>query len=131
MEKNMIQRHIVVASAWLEIVVGAILIAVPDLPCVLLFGARPEGIAIPLARWVGVGLLALGIACLPSEAGESHSAVLGLSVFNAGLAVLLVWVGITTVHGFLLWPGAILHAAITVALLPQLRASATEERGLR
>ena len=118
----MIQRYLVMASAWLEIGVGALFITVPDAPCLLLFGAKPEGVAMPLARWVGVGLLALGIACLPSRAAESHrSTVLGLFVFNAGLAILLAWVGIvTSVHGFLLWPGAILHAAITVAFLPQL-----------
>ena len=110
------------ASAWLEIVVGAILLTVPNAPCLLLFGAKPEGIAMPLARWVGVGLLALGIACLPSKAAGSHrSAVLGLFVFNAGLATLLAWVGVVTaVHGLLLWPGVILHAGITVALLQRL-----------
>jgi hypothetical protein len=49
---------------------------------------------------------------------------MGLFVFNAGLAILLAWVGVVTaVHGFLLWPGAILHAAIAVALLPQLLTS--------
>src|SRR5262249_32603850 len=123
MEGNMMQRYVLMASAWLEIFVGAIFITVPDVPCGLLFGARPEGIGMPLARWVGVALLALGIACLNAE--ESHHCVgLGLFVFNAGLALLLVWVGLaTTFHGFLLWPGAALHAAITVALLPQLRAS--------
>src|SRR5215468_6929731 len=106
--------------------VGLIFITVPDLPCALVFGAKPEGIGIPLAHWVGVGLLALGIACLPPKAAPSHRiAVLGLFVFNAGLAILLAWVGVVTAgHGFLLWPGAILHAAITVALLPQLLTSA-------
>src|SRR5215831_18451400 len=120
------QRYVVMASAWLEIIVGLIFILVPYVPCVLVFGAKPEGVGMPLARWVGVGLLALGIAYLPSKAAESHrSAVLGLVVFNAGLAILLAWVGVVTaVHGFLLWPGAILHAAITVALLPQLRTRA-------
>ena len=120
------QRYLVMASAWLEIVVGVIFITVPDAPCGLLFGAKPEGIGMPLARWLGVGLLAVGIACLPSKAaGSRRSAVLGLFVFNAGLAILLAWVGVVTaVHGFLLWPGAILHAAITVALLPQLRTRA-------
>ena len=119
------RRYVVMASAWLEIVVGLIFITVPDLPCALVFGAKPEGIGIPLARWVGVGLLALGIACLPPRAAPSHHiAVLGLFVFNAGLAILLAWVGVVTAgHGFLLWPGAILHAAITVALLPQLLTS--------
>jgi hypothetical protein len=117
----MVQRYVVMASAWLEIVVGVIFITAPGVPCVLLFAAKPEGIGMPLARWVGVGLLALGIACLPSKAAESHrTAVLGLFVFNAGVAILLAWVGVVTaVHGFLLWPGAILHAAIAVALLPQ------------
>src|SRR5215475_9074551 len=116
------------AAAWLEIVVGAIFIAVPDVPCMLLFGARPEGMGVPLAHWVGVGLLALGIACLPSKPAGSRRSVLGLLVFNAGLAILLAWVGVVTaVHGLLLWPGAILHAAITVALLPQLLTSAVQQ----
>ena len=120
------QRYLVMASAWLEIVVGVIFITVPDAPCVFLFGAKPEGIGMPLARWLGVGLLAVGIACVPSKtAGSRRSAVLGLFVFNAGLAILLASVGVVTAaHGLLLWPGAILHAAITVALLPQLRARA-------
>jgi hypothetical protein len=128
----MMQRYVVMVSAWLEIVVGVIFITVPDVPSVLLFGAKPEGIGMLLARWLGVGLLALGIACLPSEAAESdRPAVLGLFVFNAALAILLTWVGVSTaVHGLLLWPGAILHAAITVGLLPLLT-SAREGRGLR
>jgi len=118
----MVQRYIVTAAACLEIVVGVIFVAAPNIPCALLFGANPENIGTPLARWVGVGLFALGIACLPSKAGESHrSAVLGLFVFNAGVAILFAWVGaVATVHGFLLWPAVILHAAIAAALLPQL-----------
>ena len=114
-------RYIVMAAAWLEIVVGAIFIAVPDVPCVLVFGAKPEGMGVPLAHWVGVGLFALGIACLPSKpAGSSRSAVLGLLVFNGGVTVLLAWVGtVSAVHGFLLWPVTVLHAVITAALLPQ------------
>ena len=121
----MMQRYVVMVSACLEIVVGVIFITVPDVPSVLLFGAKPEGIGMPLARWVGVGLLALGIAYLPSKAAESpRSAVLGLFVFNAGLAILLACVGVlNAVHGFLLWPGVVLHAAFTVALLPQLLTS--------
>jgi len=117
----MVHRYIVMAAAWLEIVVGAIFITVPGVPCMLLFGARPEGMGVPLAHWVGVGLFALGIACLPSKlAGSYRSAVLGLLVFNAGVTVLLAWVGIvSTVHGFMLWPVTILHTFITAALLPQ------------
>jgi hypothetical protein len=120
----MFQRSVVMAAASLEIVVGAILVAVPDIPCAVLFAARPEGIAILLARFGGIALLALGIGCLPWRGAGSRSTVLGLFAFNAGAAILLAWVGIaTTFRGFLLWPGAILHALIAVALLPQLLAT--------
>src|SRR5215472_10112892 len=119
----MVQRYIVKAAAYLEIIVGAVFITAPNIPCTLLFGANADNKATPLARWVGVSLFALGIACLPSKAGESHrSAVLGLFVFNAGVTILFAWVGaVSTVHGFLLWPAVILHAVIAAALLPQLR----------
>ena len=123
----MVQRYIVKAAACLEIVVGAIFIIAPNVPCALLFGANPDNIGSPLARWVGVSLLALGIACLPPKAGQSHRrAVLGLFVFNAGVTILFAWVGaVATVHGFLLWPAVILHAVIAAALLPQLRITHT------
>ena len=115
----MAQSYIVKAAAWLEIVVGVVFIAAPDVPCTLLFDAKPEGIGGPLARWVGTGLFALGIACVPSKGAElRHSTVLGLFALNAGIAILLVWVGISVaIHGFLLWPGVILHSLIAVALL--------------
>ena len=118
----MVQRFIVKVAACLEIVVGAIFIIAPNIPCALLFGANPENIGTPLARWVGVSLFAVGVACLPSNAGESHRrAALGLFAFNAGVAILFAWVGaVATVHGFLLWPAVILHAVIAAALLPQL-----------
>jgi len=121
----MAQRYVVKAAAWLEIVVGVIFVVAPDIPCILLFDAKPENIGRPLSRWVGVSLFALGFASLPSKTGESHrSAVLGLFLFNAGLTILLAWVGaVASVHGFMLWPVVILHAAIAVALLPQLRST--------
>jgi hypothetical protein len=116
------QRYVVKAAAWLEIVVGAIFVVAPDIPCILLFDAKPENIGRPLARWVGVSLFALGFACLPLTAGALHrSAVLGLFLYNAGLAVVLAYLGtVTSVHGFLLWPVVILHALIAVMLLPLL-----------
>jgi len=116
-----VQRYVVKVAAWLEIVAGVILVTVPDIACLLVFGAKPESIGRPLAHWVGVALVALGIACLPSKAGESQrSAVLGLFVFNTGTTILFAWVGVVTIHGFALWPVVILHAVIAVALLRQL-----------
>ena len=125
----MVQRYIVKAAACLEIVVGAVFLTAPDIPCVLLFGANPDNIGTPLARWVGVSLFALGIACLPSKAGESHrTAVLGLFLFNAGVTILFAYVGVASaLHGFLLWPAVILHGIIAGALLPRLLAKGSVE----
>jgi hypothetical protein len=117
----MLQRYVVAAAAWLEIIVGAVLIAVPDLLCVLLFATKAEGITVPVARFAGVGLLALGISSLPSTDTASHRGVVGLCVFNVGVTILLASVAIaTTFHGVLLWPVVILHAAIATALVSQL-----------
>ena len=125
----MVQRYIVKAAACLEMVVGAIFITAPNIPCALLFGANPDNIGTPLARWVGVSLFALGIACLPSKAGEAHRrAVLGLFLFNAGVTILFAYVGVASaLHGFLLWPAVILHAIIAGALLPHLLAKGSVE----
>jgi len=120
----MFQRSVVTVAAWLEFLVGAFLVVSPSLPCGLLFAAKPEGIDVPLARFAGLGLLALGIACLPSRTTGSRRGVAGLFVFNVGVAILLAWVGFaTTFHGILLWPAAVLHAAIAAALMPQLLAT--------
>jgi hypothetical protein len=114
------------AAAWLEIIVGASLVAVPDVLCVLLFATKPEGIGVPLARFAGFGLLGLGIACLPSTATASRRGVVGLFVFNVGVTILFAWVGVvTTVHGFLLWPVVILHAVIATSLVPPLLTTKT------
>jgi hypothetical protein len=113
---------VVMAAAWLEIVVGIGFVVIPDFPCRLLFAATPEGLAIPLARFAGVALLGLGIACLPSKLAGSHQgAVLGLLVFNLGATIFFAWVAIaTSFRGPVLWPAVILHAVIAAALLPQI-----------
>jgi len=116
---------VVTAAAWLEIVVGMTFIALPYLLCRLLFATIPEGLTVPLARFAGVALLALGIACLPSKrAGSLRGAVLGLLAYNVGATVICTWVALaTSFRGLLLWPVVVLHAAITVALLTQLPAA--------
>jgi hypothetical protein len=125
----MLQRFVVMAASWLEIIVGASLVVVPDVLCMLLFATKPEGIGVPLARFAGFGLLALGIACLPSTAA-SRRGVAGLFVFNVGVTILFAWVGaVTTVHGFLLWPVVILHAVIATSLVPQLLTTKTRNPG--
>lgn len=112
-------ESVVKAAAWLEIIVGATLVAAPDLVSRLLFGGPAEGPGGPLARFAGVGLFALGLGCvLSAREGSLRSAGIALLIFNAGTAILLAWVAIATVwRGLFLWPAVALHAAITAALL--------------
>ncbi len=122
LDKVLLQKNIVRAAAWLEIVMGVTLIVIPKLPCQLLLASPLEGAGVTMGRFAGIGLLALGIAYLSTAAtAPPRGAVLGLFVFNVAAVVLFTWVGVTTtLHGFLLWPAAILHAAIAADLLPQL-----------
>lgn len=111
--------YLVRAAAWLEIGAGAILIILPDTACRVLFRATPGGLAWPLAYWVGIAVLALGIACLPSKTTKLPGrTVPALLVYNICVAVLLLRLGTTAaMRGPLLWPAAILHSVISVALL--------------
>jgi hypothetical protein len=118
----MLQKYIVVGAAWVAIVVGVTFIVAPNFLCILLFATRLDGAGLPIALLAGIALLALGISCLPSvRTAPRRNSVLGLLIYDVGAAILLAWVGVATaLHGFLLWPGAILHAALAAALLPQL-----------
>lgn len=118
----MLLKSVVTISAWLEILVGVLLIAAANIACQLLFATPAEAVALILGRFVGVALLALGVACLPSRTAPFQLApVRGLFVYNLGVAVLLAWVGFATAfHGILLWPAVILHFVIAAALVPQL-----------
>ena len=125
----MSQRFVVGASAWVEIIVGALFLAVPDVLCLLVFGVKPEAIAMPLGRFAGIALIALGITCLHSrDTGSRRYVALDLFAFNVGVAALFAWVGITTaLHGILLWPAVILHTIIGGALLAHLLTKGSAE----
>src|SRR5271168_2059839 len=60
----------VTASAVLETVTGVALIADPAFVIQLLFGAQLSGGGVAVGRVCGIGLLALGLACLPSRNSE-------------------------------------------------------------
>lgn len=118
-------QFVIVAASWLEIVVGLLFLFVPGLANVLLFGARGDGIVVPLSRFTGIALVALGVACLPRKTvGQTNSAV-GLLSFNCAAAVLFTVVALGAMqHGILTWPAAILHAGITVAMFLRMRSRA-------
>ena len=119
----MTSRYVVTVASWLEIIVGGLFLVAPDLPCVLVFGAKPET---AIARFAGIALIGLGVACLPSRAASQRGSLFGLLAFNIGAAVLFTWVGIAAPqHGILALPAAILHAGIAAALLPSIRNKAS------
>jgi hypothetical protein len=113
------KNFVIKAAAWLEVIVGVTLIAALDIASRLLFGAVPTGPGAPLGRIAGIALFALGVAGLRStDAGSYGSAALSLFIFNAGAAIFLALVDMTTAtQGVLLIPAVVLHAAMACALL--------------
>jgi hypothetical protein len=80
-----------------------------------------DGVGVPLGRYAGIAVLALGTACLPATTAHARPAVWGPLIYSVAAVILYVWIWIaTTFHGFLLWSAAILHAGIAAGLLPQL-----------
>jgi hypothetical protein len=54
-------------AALLEVATGMALLIVPSLVGWLLFGEEFTGIVIPVARVLGIALLALGVCCWPGS----------------------------------------------------------------
>jgi hypothetical protein len=116
-------RTVLKMAAWLEIIVGASFLLALNVHSQFLFGATLEGMGEAFARFAGIALIGLGIACLPSNsAGTQRGAVRGLLVFNLGATIFFAWVAVAaTFRGVLLWPVVLLHAVITLALALSLR----------
>ena len=112
------------ASAIVEILAGFALLVVPALVISLLLGDGLGQTGEVVSRWLGVGLLSLGISAWERAGRQAHQASrAGILTYNLGIAILLLIVGVTGVSdGVLLWPVAILHGLIGAAML---RAMAT------
>ena len=103
-----------------EFATGLALIAAPALVARLLLGADIAGTAVLLARFLGVGLLALGLACWPGKGSITSiaPAFRAMLVYNALVALYLGYVAtITHVAGPLLWPAAAIHAVVALLLV--------------
>lgn len=92
-----------------EAATGLALLIVPSLVGQLLLGEELTGIAIPVARVAGIGLIGLGVACWPGSMGLT-----GMLTYSGGVALYLTLVGLAGEFvGVLLWPAVILHAVLT------------------
>lgn len=104
------KRVLLLAGAG-ETATGLPLLIAPALVGRLLLGAELAGVAIPLARVLGIALLALGVGC------SSGSLWLGMWIYTALATLYLAYLGIGTEwSGIMLWPAVVAHAALTILL---------------
>jgi len=113
-------RKVLVLTVLVELGTGVALIAKPAVVVRLLLGADLAGAGIVAGRCFGVALVALALACWPgrrADAGD-RSAFRGMLVYNALIALYLIELGTAArMQGMLLWPAAILHALVALALV--------------
>lgn len=98
-------------AAVAEAATGLALLAFPSLVGRLLLGNELTGVAVPVARVLGIALVALGIACWPGTPR------VGMLTYGAGVTLYLAWLGFSGAFvGPLLWLAVILHAVLTAFL---------------
>ena len=110
---------ILVFAATLEVGTGLVLPIDPAVVVGLLLGAGDSGEATLLGRFFGIALVALGLACWPSQqrAQSDLPAFRAMLIYNALIALYLAYLGtFGQLWGLLLWPGVVLHAAVTLSL---------------
>jgi hypothetical protein len=99
-------------TALIEMATGMALFIVPSLVGWLLFGAELTRVSIPVARVLGIALIALGVCCWPGG-----TALCGMLTYGALVTVYLAYLGlIGGFTGILLWPAVVLHALLTALL---------------
>jgi hypothetical protein len=95
-----------------EIATGLALLIGPSLVGRLLLGGELTGVAIPVARVLGIALVALGTACWPGR-----TALCGMLFYSAAVTLYLAYLGFAgRFGGILLWPVVVLHAILTALL---------------
>jgi hypothetical protein len=105
-------KNVLTVAAVAEVATGMALLIVPSLVVRLLLGAELTGVAIPVARVLGIALLALGVCCWPGS-----TALCGMLTYGALVTVYLAYLGVTSgFTGILLWPAVVLHAVLTLLL---------------
>jgi hypothetical protein len=105
-------KKVLTVAAVLEVATGIALLIVPSLVGRLLFGEELTGIVIPVARVLGIALLALGVGCWPGS-----TALCGMLTYSALVTLYFLYLAIRSEWvGPLLWPVVALHGILTVLL---------------
>jgi len=113
-------KKVLVLAAVSEAATGLTLLILPSLVGRLLLGEELTGVAIPLARVLGIALIALGVTCWPG------TPLVGMLTYSAAVTLYLAYVGFTGgLSGILLWPAVVLHVILTALLT---RAKKSDEK---
>jgi hypothetical protein len=105
-------KRALVLAAISEAATGLALLIVPALVGWLLLGEELTGVAIPVARVLGIALIALGVACWPG------TPLVGMLTYSAAVALYLAYLGFAGgLTGILLWPAVVLHVIMTGLLI--------------
>ena len=104
-------KKLLALAAFSEAATGLALLILPSLVGRLLLGEELTGVAVAVARVLGIALIALGVACWPGPA------LLGMLTYGALVMLYLLYLGIRGEWvGPLLWPAVVLHAVLTLLL---------------
>ena len=68
------KNRLLAVTAAGEALTGLVLLVYPPIVVRLLFGAELTGVAIPVARVLGIALIGLGAACWPCGSASAHFA---------------------------------------------------------
>ena len=105
-------KNVLVLTAVTEAATGVALLVVPSLVGRLLLGQELAGVAIPVARVLGIALIALGAACWPGR-----TALCGMLTYSVLTTAFLARVGSRGEWvGPLLWPAVVAHAVSAIFL---------------
>jgi hypothetical protein len=112
-------KHLLIATAVIEVGTGLALLIAPAVTVYLLLGAEIYGAAIPIARITAAALLALGVACwfarVDVQSRASRGLVAAILVYDFGAVLVLGAAGIQLqTAGIKLWLAVVLHAALGV-----------------
>ncbi len=104
-------KKVLIFAAVAEAATGLALLIVPSLVGQLLLGEGLTGVAIPVARVAGLGLIGLGIACWPGPP------LIGMLTYSSLVALYLAYLGIAGgLAGVFLWPAVALHVVLSILL---------------
>ncbi len=104
-------KKVLALTAVCEACTGVALLIVPSHVGQLLFDEQFAGVTIPVARMMGIALIALALACWPGPP------IIGVLTYGALATLYLAYLGFEDgLVGVLLWPAVALHMLLTVLL---------------